>query len=44
MISRRRPKRTIHPQYLAKLIDDHADPDAIFIPDVGSPTVWRRGT
>jgi len=33
-------KRTIHPQYLAKLIDDHADPDAIFIPDVGSPTVW----
>jgi len=33
-------KRTIHPQYLAKLIDDHADSDAIFIPDVGSPTVW----
>lgn len=33
-------KRTIHPQYLAKLIDDHADPDAIFIPDVGSPAVW----
>ncbi|GGO62242.1 pyruvate dehydrogenase [Microbacterium nanhaiense] len=33
-------KRTIHPQYLAKLIDDHADDDAIFIPDVGSPTVW----
>src|SRR5690606_15171958 len=33
-------KRTIHPQYLAKLIDDHASDDAIFIPDVGSPTVW----
>jgi pyruvate dehydrogenase (quinone) len=33
-------KRTIHPQYLAKLIDDHSDDDAIFIPDVGSPTVW----
>jgi len=33
-------KRTIHPQYLAKLINDHADDNAIFIPDVGSPTVW----
>lgn len=33
-------KRTIHPQYLARLIDEGADDDAIFIPDVGSPAVW----
>ncbi|RBP62541.1 pyruvate dehydrogenase (quinone) [Brevibacterium sanguinis] len=33
-------KRTIHPQYLTKLIDDLADDDAVFIPDVGSPVVW----
>lgn len=33
-------KRTIHPQYLAALIDQHADDDAVFIPDVGSPVVW----
>lgn len=30
----------IHPQYLARLVDEHADDDAIFIPDVGSPVVW----
>lgn len=33
-------KRTIHPQYLTRLIDDAADDDAVFIPDVGSPVVW----
>ncbi|MGI6877790.1 ubiquinone-dependent pyruvate dehydrogenase [Microbacterium sp. gxy059] len=33
-------KRTIHPQYLARLIDEHAADDAVFLPDVGSPTVW----
>lgn len=33
-------KRTIHPQYLARLIDEAADDDAIFLPDVGSPAVW----
>ncbi|MDN6667042.1 MAG: ubiquinone-dependent pyruvate dehydrogenase [Brevibacterium sp.] len=33
-------KRTIHPQYLARLIDEMADDDAVFIPDVGSPVVW----
>ncbi|KUG58896.1 ubiquinone-dependent pyruvate dehydrogenase [Nesterenkonia jeotgali] len=33
-------KRTIHPQYLTKLINDAADDDAIFLPDVGSPVVW----
>lgn len=33
-------KRTIHPQYLTRLIDEAADDDAVFIPDVGSPVVW----
>jgi pyruvate dehydrogenase (quinone) len=32
--------RPIHPQYLAKLIDEIADDDAIFTADVGTPTVW----
>lgn len=32
--------RPIHPQYLAKLIDEVADDDAIFTADVGTPTVW----
>jgi pyruvate dehydrogenase (quinone) len=32
--------RPIHPQYLAKLIDDIASEDAIFTADVGTPTVW----
>lgn len=30
----------IHPQYVAKLVSDLATDDAVFIPDVGSPTVW----
>lgn len=30
----------IHPQYLARLIDETAADDAVFIPDVGSPVVW----
>src|SRR4051794_10245270 len=30
----------IHPQFVAKTIDEIADPDAVFIPDVGSPVVW----
>ncbi|MER7557740.1 ubiquinone-dependent pyruvate dehydrogenase [Nocardioides sp. NPDC126508] len=30
----------IHPQYLARLIDEAAADDAVFIPDVGSPVVW----
>ena len=30
----------IHPQYLARLIDQHADEDAIFTADVGSPVIW----
>jgi pyruvate dehydrogenase (quinone) len=30
----------IHPQYLTRLIDERADDDAVFIPDVGSPVIW----
>lgn len=30
----------IHPQYLARLVDELADDNAVFIPDVGSPVVW----
>ncbi|MGP6172366.1 ubiquinone-dependent pyruvate dehydrogenase [Microbacterium sp. A196] len=30
----------IHPQYLARLLDEHAAEDAVFTADVGSPTVW----
>ncbi|QHN04973.1 ubiquinone-dependent pyruvate dehydrogenase [Granulicella sp. WH15] len=35
------PGRTpIHPQYVAKLLDELAAEDAIFTCDVGTPTVW----
>ena len=34
------PGGKIHPQYLANLIDAHADRDAIFTADGGSPMVW----
>jgi pyruvate dehydrogenase (quinone) len=35
------PGRTpIHPQYVAKLIDELASEDAVFTCDVGTPTVW----
>lgn len=33
-------KPPIHPQYLAKLLSDHADEDAVFTADVGTATVW----
>ena len=33
-------KKPIHPQYVAKLIDEAATDDAIFTCDVGTPTVW----
>lgn len=35
-----RSKAPIHPQYLARLVDQAAADDAVFIPDVGSPVVW----
>jgi pyruvate dehydrogenase (quinone) len=34
------PGRPIHPQYLARLVSELADDDAIFTADVGTPTVW----
>ena len=30
----------IHPQYVARLIDELASPEAIFTCDVGTPTIW----
>jgi len=30
----------IHPQYVAKVLDELADQDAIFTCDVGTPTIW----
>jgi len=33
-------KTPIHPQYVARLIDKLAAPDAVFTCDVGTPTVW----
>ncbi|PIJ47204.1 pyruvate oxidase [Leucobacter sp. OLES1] len=35
-----RNRTPIHPQYVAKLVSELASDDAVFIPDVGSPTVW----
>lgn len=35
-----RGAKPIHPQYLARLIDEAAADDAVVIPDVGSPVVW----
>jgi pyruvate dehydrogenase (quinone) len=35
-----RGKGLIHPQQVAKAINDHAAEDAIFTCDVGLPTVW----
>jgi len=33
-------RRPMHPQYVAKVVDDLATDDAIFSCDVGTPTVW----
>ncbi|MGC3994227.1 MAG: ubiquinone-dependent pyruvate dehydrogenase [Propionicimonas sp.] len=30
----------LHPQYVARMIDELAADDAVFIPDVGSPVIW----
>ncbi|QGN31755.1 ubiquinone-dependent pyruvate dehydrogenase [Microlunatus sp. Gsoil 973] len=30
----------LHPQYVARMVDELAADDAVFIPDVGSPVVW----
>ena len=36
----KRGQTPIHPQYVAKLIDELASPEAIFTCDVGTPTIW----
>jgi pyruvate dehydrogenase (quinone) len=33
-------RRPIHPQYVARLLDEVAADDAIFACDVGTPTIW----
>jgi pyruvate dehydrogenase (quinone) len=33
-------RKPIHPQYLTKLISDHAADDAVFTFDVGTPAIW----
>lgn len=35
-----KPGAAIHPQYLARLIDQAANDDTIFTADVGSPVIW----
>lgn len=33
-------KAPIHPQYVARLLDELADADAVFTADVGTPVIW----
>ncbi|WP_230685114.1 ubiquinone-dependent pyruvate dehydrogenase [Cellulomonas sp. JZ18] len=35
-----RGNRPIHPQYVARLVDELASEDAVLIPDVGSPVIY----
>jgi pyruvate dehydrogenase (quinone) len=35
-----RDRTPIHPQYVAKVVNEVASDDAVFIPDVGSPVIW----
>jgi pyruvate dehydrogenase (quinone) len=40
-LARGRPgSKLIHPQYLTKVINDHAAQDAVFTFDVGTPAIW----
>ena len=32
--------KPIHPQYLVRMLNDHAPDDAVFTCDVGTPTIW----
>lgn len=36
----RRGSQPLHPQFVARVIDEVAADDAVFIPDVGSPVIW----
>jgi pyruvate dehydrogenase (quinone) len=33
-------RKLIHPQYLTRMVNELAAPDAVFTADVGSPTIW----
>src|ERR1700722_7911060 len=33
-------RKLIHPQYLTRMLNELAAPDAVFTADVGSPTIW----
>jgi pyruvate dehydrogenase (quinone) len=33
-------QKPIHPQYVTRLLDQHASDDAIFMCDVGTPVIW----
>lgn len=33
-------RRPIHPQHLTRVVNERADPDAVFTADVGTPTIW----
>lgn len=35
-----RNRTPIHPQFVARTLDELADPDAVFVPDVGTPVIW----
>jgi pyruvate dehydrogenase (quinone) len=35
-----RNRAPMHPQFVAKTIDDLAADDAVFLPDVGTPVIW----
>jgi pyruvate dehydrogenase (quinone) len=35
-----RNRTPMHPQFVAKTIDELANDDAVFLPDVGTPVVW----
>jgi pyruvate dehydrogenase (quinone) len=35
-----RNRSPLHPQFVARTIDEVAAPDAVFIPDVGTPVIW----
>jgi pyruvate dehydrogenase (quinone) len=40
LAARRPGDRRIHPQYLTRVVNELAEPDAVFTADVGTPTVW----
>jgi pyruvate dehydrogenase (quinone) len=35
-----RNRSPLHPQFVARTLDELADDDAVFIPDVGTPVIW----